>query len=91
MEFLKEEGISYEILESIPDTIKLDIENNKELVKTNLDYLKDLGVSKYVEIFKNYYPMFLMDASNFKSVFNKYDKSDLLEKIDKNIAIIEHL
>ena len=91
MDFLIEEGIDNKVFDIIPDTIKNDIENNIELVKSNINYLKDLGVSKYLEIFKNYYPMFLMDYSNFKNVFNKYDKADLLEKIDKNIAIIEHL
>ena len=91
MDFLNDEELASSIFENIPDAIKVDLENNKELVKTNINYIKDLGVDKYMDVFKYYYPMFLMDASNFKGIFNKYDKTDLLEKIDKNITIIEHL
>ena len=32
-----------------------------------------------------------MDSSVFKDVFEKYDHDDLIDKINKNIAIIEHL
>lgn len=83
--------IEEEISSTISSELRQDLENNQDLVKANIDYLKELGIEKYQEIFKNYYPMFLMDNSNFKEIFNKYDLSDLIEKIDKNIAIIEHL
>ena len=75
----------------ISDEIRSDLENNSDLVRTNIEYLKELGINNYQEIFKTYYPMFLMDNSKFQEIFNKYDISDLIEKIDKNIAIIEHL
>ena len=91
MNFIDNEDIAKDIYESIPNVLKIDLENNKELVKTNINYLKELGVEKYIEIFKSYYPMFLMDYSSFVNIFNKYDKSDLIDKIDKNISIIEHL
>ena len=80
-----------ETLNNIPEALKGDLENNKELVNTNINFLKDLGINNYEEIFKIYYPLFLMDASNFANIFNKYDRNDLLEKINKNITIIEHL
>ena len=35
--------------------------------------------------------MFLMDNSNFIEVFAKYDRDDLIEKLEKNMAIIEFL
>ena len=35
--------------------------------------------------------MFLMDNSKFVNVFNKYDLSDLVEKIDANYEIVEFL
>ena len=76
---------------TIPESLRTDIINNKDLINTNITFLKDLGVTNYEEVFKKYYPMFLMDASNFKAIFNKYDHNDLLEKINKNMAIIEHL
>ena len=76
---------------TVPESLINDIKNNKELIEANVKYLKKIGLSNLDEIFKKYYPMFLMDNSNFQKVFNKYDQSDLIEKINKNIAIIEHL
>ena len=35
--------------------------------------------------------MFLMDPKLFSEIFNKYDKEDLIEKLNKNLTIIEHL
>ena len=80
-----------EIKSLIPEELKKDLEINQDLVQENIKYLKDLGLNNYQEIFKVYYPMFLMDTSNFRDVFNKYDKNDLIDKINKNMAIIEHL
>ena len=35
--------------------------------------------------------MFLMEPSAFDDIFSKYDKEDLIIKLEKNIAILEHL
>ena len=83
--------IEEDISSIIPDELKTDLENNEDLVKANLSYLKSLGIENYQDIFKTYYPIFLMDNSNFQEIFSKYDVSDLIDKINKNIAIIEHL
>lgn len=83
--------VSDEIKNNIPDELKRDLEYNQDLVQENIRFLRELGIENYQEIFKLYYPMFLMDASNFQEIFNKYEKADLIDKINKNIAIIEHL
>ena len=83
--------IEEDISSIISDELRQDLEKNSDLVKTNINYLKDLGIENVNEIFKTYYPMFLMDTSNFQNIFNKYDISDLIDKINKNMAIIEHL
>ena len=83
--------IEEDISSCISDELRSDLEKNSDLVKANINYLKDLGIEKYQEIFRNYYPMFLMDSSNFQEIFNKYEISDLIDKINKNLAIIEHL
>lgn len=88
MNILNNEELLFEI---VPESLRNDILNNKELIEANLKYLKELGVKDIDNIFKTYYPMFLMDVSNFKRVFSKYDPQDLIEKINKNITIIEHL
>lgn len=80
-----------DMIMNLPESIKNDFITNQNLVEKNMNYLIDLGVKEYVEIFNSYYPMFLMDNSKFAGIFNKYDKSDLLDKISKNITIVEHL
>ncbi len=67
------------------------LEKNKKLVTANLNYLMDLGVKNYRDIFLEYYDLFLLDNSNFTSIFNKYDREDLVDKLAKNVAIIEYL
>lgn len=83
--------IEEDISSIISDEIRTDLENNSDLVKANLEYLRELGIENYQDIFKAYYPMFLMDASNFQEIFSKYEITDLIDKINKNMAIIEHL
>jgi hypothetical protein len=80
-----------DMIANLPVSIKADFENNQHVVEANMDFLKSIGVKEYNEVFKMYYPMFLMDNSNFANIFNKYDKNDLLDKINKNLTIIEHL
>ncbi len=83
--------IEEDITSIISDELRVDLENNANVVKANIDYLKDLGIENYKEVFKTYYPIFLMDPSNFQEIFNKYDIADLIDKIKKNVAIIEYL
>ncbi len=83
--------IEEDISSIISDEIRTDLENNSDLVKANLEYLRELGIENYQDIFKTYYPMFLMDTSNFQEIFSKYEITDLIDKINKNMAIIEHL
>ena len=35
--------------------------------------------------------MILIDDSNFREIFEKYDRDDLIDKIAKNIHIVEYL
>ena len=80
-----------EFLNNSPKNLINAIKNNKKLVCENINYLKDLGVTNYQQIFLEYYDMFLMDHSNFVDVFSKYEPEDLIEKLKKNIKIVEYL
>jgi len=80
-----------EILENTPEKLLELIIAQKKLVSENISFLKELGVTNYQEIFIRYYDMFLMDNSNFMNVFNKYDREDLVEKLEKNSDIVEFL
>lgn len=77
--------------DNVPKVILEELEKEQKLVSKNISFLKDLGVSNIDYIFKNYYDMFLMDPGLFSEIFNKYDKEDLIEKLNKNLTIIEHL
>ncbi|HIR75209.1 TPA: hypothetical protein IAB95_06920 [Candidatus Ventrenecus avicola] len=95
MKFLENYGITKEeVKEFENNTADVMLETlilNKRLVKSNIEYLVELGVKNIYEIFSNYYELFLIDHSNFESIFNKYDREDLIEKLMKNVAIIEYL
>ena len=80
-----------EFLDNSPKKLINLIKTNKKLVCENINYLKDLGVTNYQQIFLEYYDMFLMDHSNFVSIFAKYEPEDLIEKLKKNIKIVEYL
>ena len=54
-------------------------------------YLKELGISNYVDAFVRFYNMFLLEPSAFDEIFSKYDREDLIAKLEKNIAIMEYL
>ena len=94
MEFLNKyfdnDTIMY-LNDNVPNVILEELEKEQKLVSKNISFLKDLGVSNIDNIFKNYYDMFLMDPELFSEIFNKYDKEDLIEKLKKNLTIIEHL
>ncbi len=87
--FNKEEIADF--LNNSPKKLINAIKDHKKLVCKNIDYLKVLGVTNYQEIFLEYYDMFLLDHSNFVSIFAKYEPDDLIEKLKKNIRIVEYL
>lgn len=95
MKFLEKYNFNKEDIDSFvsnsPKKLVDAIKEHKKLVGTNIEFLKELGVKNYKEIFIKFYDMFLMDNSNFIEVFNKYDREDLIEKLEKNISIVEYL
>lgn len=89
LNFTKEQ---LEYLDANASGVMIDsILHNKKLVATNIQYLIDLGIKNFREIFLEYYELFLLDNSNFVEIFSKYDQEDLVDKLEKNIAIIEYL
>ena len=80
-----------EYINNTPDKIKELLEGSIELVKVNLKYVKDLGITTYKEIFINYPDIFLMDASNFEEMFSKYNTEELITKLNNNYKMVEYL
>jgi len=95
LRFLENLGFStieVEKLESqITFVMATTLEKHEKLIQANLNYLKEIQVKNVSEIFTEYYELFLLDNSNFVNIFNKYDPEDLIEKLVKNIAIVEYL
>ena len=87
--FLEDEQKEYEDI--TPEEIKKMISKHNKLVETNLQFLKDLEINTYKEIFINYPDMFLMDASNFEKYFNRYEKEALKEKLNTNYQEVKFL
>ena len=95
MNFLEELNFSKddiaEIMDNTPEKLLNLLQDQKKLVSENINFLINLGVTNYQEIFIKYYDMFLMDNSNFKEIFAKYEPDDLIAKLNKNINIVEYL
>lgn len=95
MRFLQKFGFTSEQLDYLNHnaaSVMIDaIQKNKNVVSANINYLMGLGVKNIQDVFLEYYDLFLLDNSNFVSIFNKYDRDDLVEKIAKNVAIVEYL
>ena len=95
MRYLQELGFNEEIIEelnkNLPDLAKEMLEEQKDSVIKNINYLKDLGVSNYEDAFIKFYNMFLLNSDEFEDIFSKYDREDLVQKLEGNIAIMEYL
>ena len=95
MKFLEKLGFTKEDIQtfenSVADVMLDMLAKNKKLVKANMEYLKELGVKNLHDLFFQYYELFLIDHSNFESIFNKYDREDLVEKINKSADVVEYL
>ena len=93
--YLKELGFNEELIElmknNLPDLAIKRLQEERNTVMTNVKYLKDLGINNYVDAFVKFYNMFLMDPVSFDDIFSKYDREDLIAKLEKNIAIMEYL
>ncbi len=95
MKYLSDLGISDGVLVKLNGVLspleKEALEKHSSLVKKNIEYLKNIGINNLDLVFSNYYYIFLLDSSKFESIFNKYEASDLADKISKNAEIIEFL
>jgi hypothetical protein len=86
-----EEDVINTMCENIPALAVEKLIENEETVTNNIKYLIDLGVTNYVDAFLKFYNMFLLDYETFDEIFSKYDREDLVAKLEKNVAIMEYL
>ncbi|MCI9281405.1 MAG: hypothetical protein HFI49_04025 [Bacilli bacterium] len=95
MKFLEKFGFEKKDIEALKENstsaLIKELEAHKKLVTKNLEYLNGIGVTNLSEIFINYHDMFLMDNSNFVDIFSKYEPASLIEKLAKDVRIMEYL
>ena len=95
MDFLYDFGLDstdVEILKAgTTDEIYSELTFFKNLVKENINYLKDFGVANYTQVIVKYPEIFIRDTESFKNVLAKFDKQDLIDKVAKNAAVIKKM
>lgn len=93
--YLKDLGFEEDIIkmleDNLPELALKKLKEKKEIVINNVNYLIELGVKNYVDAFVKFYNMFLLDYETFDDIFSKYDREDLIAKLEKNVAIMEYL
>lgn len=95
MNYLVNLGFPEDVVEvlsnNIPEVVIEELKKNEDVVTTNINCLKNLGITNYVDAFASFYNMFLIDTKTFDDIFSKYDTEDLIAKLEKNVAIMEYL
>lgn len=95
MKYLEDLGLTKDQIKLINNSASTllceAIKDNKKLITVNLNYLKDLGVDNYRDIFVKYYEIFLNEPSTFRGIFDKYDKESLIERLKEDIRVVEFL
>ncbi len=76
---------------NIPELAIRQLEEKQDTVIANINNLKELGITNYIDAFIRFYNMFLIDTKTFDDIFSKYDRDDLISKLEKNVAIMEYL
>ncbi len=61
------------------------------IVKENVQFMKDFGVSNYIQVIVKYPEIFLRDGESFKNIFSKFDRDDLIQKVEKNAAVFKKM
>lgn len=91
-EYLKELNLSEAeqeiIMKNNPKAIIDELKLLEKLVLKNYKFLDDYGIKNTKSIFLKYSEIFLQEPSIFKRIFTKYNKTDLVEKLDKNIDLV---
>ncbi len=87
--FTKDDISSF--INDVPASVISLLEEQEKQVSNNIKYLREIGVTNYKDVFINFYELFLNDDTNFRGIFEKYDRQDLVDKIAKNINIVEYL
>ncbi len=95
LEYLYDFGLDSRDLEDIKDntneTTFSELSLFVGLVSDNIRYMKDFGIENYAQVVVKYPEIFLRDGESFKNIFSKFDKEDLINKVEKNPAVFKKM
>lgn len=95
MEYLYSFGLDANDIEEIKMNVDeetfSDLTLFENIVIENIQFLKDFGITNYSQVIVKYPEIFLRDAESFRNVFSKFDREDLIVKIQKNVAVIKKM
>lgn len=95
LEYLYDYGLDTTDVENIRKNVDEKLYSELSLfsgiVSQNVKYMKDFGVSNYAKVVVGYPAIFLRDEESFRNVFSKFDKDDLIQKVEKNPAVFNKM
>ena len=95
MEYLYEFGLDSTDIEIMTENISeneySDLTLFKNLIKVNMQYLNDFGIKNSNKILVKYPSILLRDTASLENVLSKFDKEDLIEKVDNNPAVLKKM
>ncbi len=77
--------------ENVDDKTYSELSLFEGIVKENVQFMKDFGVGNYIQVVTKYPDIFLRDAESFKNIFSKFDRDDLIQKVEKNAAVFKKM
>ena len=95
MDFLLEAGFSEDLVnkikqkyeESILDIVRLDQENVLDVI----NYFQEIGINKVDQLLLSHIEVFTKDIEEVKTAFQKYNLGEIVEKINKDISVIDYI
>lgn len=95
MNYLKDLGLTEDEITIMNGTLDAGVIESTSffptIIEVNYNFLKEIGISNYKDIFMKHTHMFLLNPDRFKAIFDKYDHADLIRCLEKNGAVIEKL
>ena len=88
-------GFSIEEIEQVEinnmDALMPALEDSREVVADNFNYLREFGIANYKEVFIEFAEMFLWDKSMIERIFARHDKDWLIKILAQDVSIVDKL
>lgn len=95
MEYLYEFNLDNTDIDIMTENLDADTYSDltlfKNLIRDNVRFLQDFGIKNYNKILVRYPDIFLRDTSSLENVLSKFDKDDLIAKVENNPAVLKKM